>query len=483
MGRSFVSSSQSQTSTSQSAPKESQQANQHASYCKYGRTASPVVLAISTRPSAFVPQKVTMLLVSLAVSCHAGSRYYSKPPPPVVVHRVAPPTVIHSIPAPLPVLPAPLPVPEPVVALPLAAAPVPIITAPAASQFHAQDELGQATFGYSHPGQAAVNHRDANGNMFGSWSYINPEGKEVRTSYVADALGFRVVSNDLPVAPLAPAHLPASAALAPLPLLPQPALPVVPVPVGGALPVGPAPVLLDTPEVMEAKRQHLAAHAEAKARNALLTRHRRGAGYGHSYERKSYKKPAPVVFRHEVPILAPAPAVVEVLPAPQPLAVLPHSLPVVQAAPAIQAVPAPLVLAAPVAGPTVSKFHSQDELGQAAFGFTTPDQSQSNFRDIHGNQVGHYSYINPEGQEIIVHYTAGRDGFRVLSNALPVAPAGVVFQDAPALPIAFSAPAPVPLPAALPIAHGPVLDTPEVMEAKRQHFAAHAEALIRNQGV
>jgi hypothetical protein len=69
--------------------------------------------------------------------------------------------------------------------------------------WHAQDELGRASFGYAYPGQAAANYRDAAGNMLvGSWSYINPNGKLVATSYVADHRGYRVQSNDLPVAPV-----------------------------------------------------------------------------------------------------------------------------------------------------------------------------------------------------------------------------------------------------------------------------------------
>ena len=106
-----------------------------------------------------------------------------------------------------------------------------------ANQYHSQDELGQASFGYAHPGQAAVNYRDAAGNQVGSYAYINPEGKEVRVSYTADHRGFRVISNDLPVGPSAP-EVEASA-------LPEP--------------------VQDTPEVAEAKAAHLAAHAAIKA--------------------------------------------------------------------------------------------------------------------------------------------------------------------------------------------------------------------------
>lgn len=72
------------------------------------------------------------------------------------------------------------------------------------SQYHAQDVLGQASYGFSHPGQAASHYRDAAGNQVGSYAYINPEGKHVSVSYTADHRGFRVLSNDLPVAPVAP---------------------------------------------------------------------------------------------------------------------------------------------------------------------------------------------------------------------------------------------------------------------------------------
>jgi hypothetical protein len=104
------------------------------------------------------------------------------------------------------------------------------------TQYHAQDEMGQARFGYAHPGQAASNYRDGLGNQIGSYAYFNPEGKEVRVSYTADHRGFRVLSNDLPVAPVANLVAP------------------VQVP--------------ETIEVAQAKAAHLAAHAEATAAHA-----------------------------------------------------------------------------------------------------------------------------------------------------------------------------------------------------------------------
>jgi hypothetical protein len=47
--------------------------------------------------------------------------------------------------------------------------------------------------------------QDAAGNKIGSFSYLSPEGNVFRTDYVADALGYRVASNALPVGPAAPA--------------------------------------------------------------------------------------------------------------------------------------------------------------------------------------------------------------------------------------------------------------------------------------
>jgi len=116
------------------------------------------------------------------------------------------------------------------------------------TQYHAQDELGQASYGYAHPGQAHAAVRDAAGNVRGSYAYINPEGKEVRVEYVADHGGFRVASNALPVGPVAPAPVQHVAQL-----------------------VGPAPVQ-DTPEVIQARAAHAVAHQEALARSGRKKR-------------------------------------------------------------------------------------------------------------------------------------------------------------------------------------------------------------------
>ena len=134
------------------------------------------------------------------------------------------------------------------------------------SQYRSQDELGQATYGYSHPGQAAANFQDAYGNQVGSYAYIDPEGKEIRVSYTADANGFRVVSNALPEAPIADAVLPAPVQDTPEVVLARQAhFAAVATAQAGVVPVVAAHTVQDTPEVAQAKREHAAAFAKALA--------------------------------------------------------------------------------------------------------------------------------------------------------------------------------------------------------------------------
>ncbi|XP_057380192.2 venom protease-like [Daphnia carinata] len=64
-------------------------------------------------------------------------------------------------------------------------------------QWNSKDDQGRTNFGYAYYDQAASNVRNANGYMIGSWSYLNPEGTQVRASYTADDKGFNVLfSND-----------------------------------------------------------------------------------------------------------------------------------------------------------------------------------------------------------------------------------------------------------------------------------------------
>ncbi|XP_063584854.1 uncharacterized protein LOC134762398 [Penaeus indicus] len=114
--------------------------------------------------------------------------------------------------------------------------------APIQSQYHAQDEIGQYSFGYAGGPSSRSESRDAYGVVRGSYNYVDSEGKVQTQHYVADALGFRVSGTNLPVAPDAPV-------VAPVAVLPGPL---------------PEPVQ-DTPEVAAAKVAHQQAYDEAAA--------------------------------------------------------------------------------------------------------------------------------------------------------------------------------------------------------------------------
>uniref|UniRef100_A0A182Q8I9 Cuticle protein 6 n=1 Tax=Anopheles farauti TaxID=69004 RepID=A0A182Q8I9_9DIPT len=64
-----------------------------------------------------------------------------------------------------------------------------------AKQFHGQDGLGRAMFGYSDHNQARLEARNANGEVRGSYQYVNPLGEDVIVQYWSDGLGFHQIDN------------------------------------------------------------------------------------------------------------------------------------------------------------------------------------------------------------------------------------------------------------------------------------------------
>merc|ERR1712061_455063 len=117
------------------------------------------------------------------------------------------------------------------------------------TQFHAQDEFGQFSFGHAGGPLARTEARNAFGVTTGSYQYVDANGVLQTVNYVADPVnGFRVAGTNIPVAPGAP----------------NAALPVAPgVPVVEPL-EAPVPVM-ETPEVSAARAEHLKAVEEAKA--------------------------------------------------------------------------------------------------------------------------------------------------------------------------------------------------------------------------
>merc|ERR1712168_181816 len=142
--------------------------------------------------------------------------------------------------------------------------------------------------------------------------------------------------------------------------------------------------------------------------------------------------------------------------------------PAISAVPAVAAAPAAYAaavavaaapLAAPVAGPVSSQFQAQDEFGNLAYGYQNINSAKQEQGNTYGGVTGSYTYADEAGVHT-VNYVADDFGFRVAGDNLPVAP---VYNAAlPVAPVHNAA---------------PVVDTPEVAEAKAAFFAAfEAEA-------
>ena len=227
----------------------------------------------------------------------------------------------------------------------VAAAPVGIATS-VSSQYHAQDTLGQYSYGYSGGPSAKTETRTADGITRGGYSYIDGNGLVQSASYISDPVnGFRVAATNLPVGPSAPAAPIVQAA---------PAVLAAPVPI--AVPAIAAGVPLDTPEVVAAKAAHFAAHAEARA---LLGRKKRSTEFLHGAPAAitTYAAaPAAITTYAAAPIAAAPAAITTYAAAPivaAPIAksfgystVTAHADPVVVAAPA--PAPAPVAVVEPV---------------------------------------------------------------------------------------------------------------------------------------
>lgn len=117
----------------------------------------------------------------------------------------------------------------------------PVVPVSVSSQYHAQDNIGQYSYGYADGLSSKAESRSLDGITRGAYSYVDAEGKLQSVHYTADDVnGFQVAATNLPVAPLAPVVKTID----------------VPKPVE------------DTPEVAKAKEEHFAAVEEVKARLA-----------------------------------------------------------------------------------------------------------------------------------------------------------------------------------------------------------------------
>uniref|UniRef100_T1JPE4 Cuticle protein 6 n=1 Tax=Strigamia maritima TaxID=126957 RepID=T1JPE4_STRMM len=120
---------------------------------------------------------------------------------------------------------------------------------PLSSQFHAQDVLGQYSYGYaSVDGSHKTESRAADGTITGSYGYVGADGKVININYIANELGFQAISDDGSIVPNAisdPSDYEEEPEPEPIPL-PQPApapvaLPPLPPPAPAPIAVAPPP--------------------------------------------------------------------------------------------------------------------------------------------------------------------------------------------------------------------------------------------------
>lgn len=100
--------------------------------------------------------------------------------------------------------------------------------------------------------------------------------------------------------------------------------------------------------------------------------------------------------------------------------------------------------------PVLSQYHSQDTLGQYSYGYNGGSSAKVESKSIDGITRGSYSYVDASGRLQTVEYTADSvNGFRAAATNLPKSSlAGIS-------------------------------DTPEVAQAKAEHFRAYNEASLR----
>jgi len=149
-----------------------------------------------------------------------------------------------------------------------------------------------------------------------------------------------------------------------------------------------------------------------------------------------------------------------------------YAAPAAAAAPVVAAA-APAVIAAAPAAPLAQQFHTQDEFGNVAHGYSNINSAKHEAGNAYGGVSGSYSYVDANGVLQTTNYIADGLGFRVQATNLPVAPA--VPEVAPLVAPVFEGKAPVFNPAPL-VGPSPVEKTPEVLAAEAEHAAAHAIA-------
>jgi len=273
---------------------------------------------------------------------------------------------------------------------PVVAQAIPVVQAADAvtgSQYHAQDEVGQYSFGYNDPNSIRQEIKTADGVVRGAYKYVDTDGVLQTVEYIADGAGFRVAATNLPSAQAAP--------------------------------------VVDTPEVAAAKAAHFAAIEEERSAQIAVAPVVTQAAPVVAQAAPVVAKAAPVVAQAAPVVAQAAPVVAQTVPVTyaQTVPVVAQAAPVVaQAAPVVAQV-APVVQAAPVvaaAAPEGSQYHAQDDFGQYSFGYSDGNSVKQEVKTADGVIRGAYSYVDADGIVQTVNYIADALGFRVGATNLPV---------------------------------------------------------------
>ncbi|KAK0182770.1 hypothetical protein PV327_000871 [Microctonus hyperodae] len=241
-------------------------------------------------------------------------------------------------------------------------------------QFHDQNGAGSYRYGYQGPHHAKMETR-SNGITQGGYSYVDANGVLQSVAYTADAVnGFRVRASNLP----------------------QP-------------PTNPLLSLNETPEVMNARKQHLAEYKRIEnslndAQNNIDNKQIKNPFLLSQNEASNIEIPKPNYFTQAAPIS--------------------QNLPIGQYS-SINGIYVPtttqVVYPVPYGLVHSSLRHTQDSLGQYDYSYASDTSAKSESRSLDGTTRGAYSYIDANGLLQQVHYIADHNGFRVLATNLPEA--------------------------------------------------------------
>ena len=172
----------------------------------------------------------------------------------------------------------------------------------------------------------------------------------------------------------------------------------------------------------------------------------------------TYAAGVPVTALNALPAAAPAVAAAPIATATYAAAPAVAAAPVTYAAaPAVAAAPVAYAAAPVAAAPSVasSQFQAQDEFGNVAYGYQNINSAKQESGNALGGVTGSYTYADEAGVHT-VNYVADGLGFRVAGDNLPVGPVDTAVAPVHAI--------------------APVVDTPEVVEAKAAFFQAYEAA-------